>query len=164
MLHVEDADLTGFDVRLPAHLVGMVVMQPFLTLTGEEPFRCQPDRVPQLLATLERTLVIARGADHGAEKTHFTLIPEYCIPGLEGVARIETVLRDPSWPGGTIVIGGTDALLKADYAALCGTAGTSVDTMRNGPERVNDGEWINCCVVWVKAGNGQLRRWLQPKI
>lgn len=163
MVHVEDVDLTAVHVRLPTHLVGMVVMQPFLDLTGE-PFRCLPDRKPAQLAAIERTLAIARTADHGAERTHFTLIPEYCIPGLEGIARIEAHLRDQSWPTGTIVIGGTDALSREDYATVCEGPDTSVDGARNGPDRVQDGEWINCCVTWVKTGTGQLRRWLQPKL
>ena len=164
MVHVQEVDLTELDVQLPTSLVGMVAMQPSLTrkLTTE-PFRCRPGSKEEQLVALERTLAIARVADHGAEKTHFTLIPEYSIPGLDGITRIESILRDPSWPNGTVVIGGTHALSKADYAALCSEDGTSVDLIRNGPDCVQDGEWINCCITWVKTENG-LRRWLQPKI
>src|SRR5437016_14569711 len=103
VVYVQEVDLTRFDVRLPAGLIGMVVMQPFLDLT-DEPFRWQPARRVEQIAAIEHALGIARSADHGAEKTHFTVIPEYSIPGLDNVARMETVLRDPSWPAGTIVI------------------------------------------------------------
>jgi len=163
VVEVQDVDLTAFDVRLPTMLVGMVLMQPLLKLTSE-PFRCLPERKAEQIAGLERTLSIAKAADHGAEKTHFTLIPEYSIPGLDGIARIENILRDMSWPGGTIVIGGTDALSKMDYAVLCSEDSTTVDLAHNGPDHVQEGQWINCCITWVKTASGDLRRWLQPKI
>jgi hypothetical protein len=159
---VPDVNLVELGVRLPTGLVGMVVMQPFLKLTGE-PFRCEPRHKAEQLAALERILTIAKAVDHGAEKTHFTVIPEYSIPGLDGIARIESLLRDHSWPNGTIVIGGTDALSKADYAALCDENGTSVD-VPNMPCKVRNDEWINCCITWVKVADDDLRRWLQPKI
>lgn len=138
-------------------------MQPRLELT-EEPFRCQLTRKANQIAALERTLEIAKANDHGAHRTHFTIIPEYSIPGLEGIATIESVLRDADWPAGTVVIGGTDSLPKADYAALCGEASTYIDIPHNGPDHVQDNEWVNCCITWVKAPDGQLSRWLQPKI
>lgn len=160
--HVQEVDLVSAGIQLPPDLVGIVVMQPFLSLT-REPFRCQSARKAEQIAALERTLEIAKTRDHGAEKTHFTVIPEYCIPGLDGIAAIETAMQDASWPGGTVVIGGTDALTKADYAQLCGAQETSVDG-RNGVDRVHDSEWINCCITWVKTSGGELRRWLQPKL
>ena len=129
-------------------------MQPFLKLTGE-PFRCEPRHKAEQLTALERTLTIAKAADHGAEKTHFTVIPEYSIPGLDGIERIESLLLDHSWPIGTIVIGGTDALSKADYAALCDKNGTSVD-VPNIPCKVRNGEWVNCCIMWVKVAEDDL--------
>ncbi len=137
-------------------------MQPYIELT-EEPFRCLPQRKASQIAALERTLGIARAADHGAGKTHFTVIPEYSIPGPEGIARVETILRHPSWPCGTVVIGGTDALCKNEYTRLCDEEHTAVDDS-NAATRVGNDEWVNCCITWVKAANGDLPRWLQPKI
>jgi hypothetical protein len=154
VISVPDVDLTALGVTLPADLVGMVLMQPFLKLTGE-PFRCEPRHKAEQLTALERTLTIAKAADHGAEKTHFTVIPEYSIPGLDGIERIESLLLDHSWPIGTIVIGGTDALSKADYAALCDKNGTSVD-VPNIPCKVRNGEWVNCCIMWVKVAEDDL--------
>ena len=53
---------------------------------------------------------------------------------------------------------------KAEYATLCGGERTVVDDP-NTPPRVRDHEWVNCCITWVKkTGNGDLYRWLQPKI
>jgi hypothetical protein len=53
MVHVQEVDLTALGVTLPADLVGMVVMQPFLKLKGE-PFRCEPRHKAEQLAALER--------------------------------------------------------------------------------------------------------------
>lgn len=79
------------------------------------------------------------------------------------MAGVESVLHDSSWPVGTVVIGGVDALTKAEYRNLCDGADTRVDT-RNAPDRVHDNEWINCGVTWVKAASGNVSRWLQPKL
>jgi hypothetical protein len=159
VLEIKEVEL---GVTLPADLIGMAVIQPFLNLT-EGPSRCVPGHKTEQLLALERTLTIAKLADHGAEKTHFTVFPEYSIPGLGGVERIESILLQPCWPTGTIIIGGTDALSKNDYTTLCEGNGTSVDEP-NAPCKVKNDEWINCCITWVKVGDSDLRRWLQPKI
>ena len=141
-------------------------MQPFLhpTLTDTEPFRCRAEAKEELLGAIRRTLDIARSADHGAGVTHFTLFPEYSIPGLEGVALIESEIEKESWPPGTVVIGGTDGLRPQDYAELCAGAETTVDRERNGPDKVESGQWVNCCITWVKTSEGKVKRWLQPKL
>jgi len=33
-------------------------------------------------------MAVARQTPHEAEKTHFTVFPEYSIPGLDGIALI----------------------------------------------------------------------------
>ena len=67
---------------------------------------------------------MARAASHGAPKTHFTLFPEYSIPGLEGIAFVHAAISAPDWQNGTIVIGGADALSKPDFATLAGAPNT----------------------------------------
>jgi len=47
-----------------------------------EPYRCTVASTPAQLSALTRTLEISREAQHGAGKTHFTVFPEYSIPGL----------------------------------------------------------------------------------
>ena len=136
-------------------------MQPYIEVDGGA-VPLLPRRKASQIAALERTLGIAKAADHGAGKTHFTVIPEYSIPGPEGIARVETI-RHPSWPCGTVVIGGTDALCKNEYTRLCDEEHTAVDDS-NAATRVGNDEWVNCCITWVKAANGDLPRWLQPKI
>jgi len=164
MIHVETVDLSPSGVILPSDLVGMVIAQPYLSLTTTEPYQCTVQSKPSQLEMLTETLEVARAARHGEQKTHFTVFPEYSIPGLDGVACVENILRRADWPTCTIVIGGTDALSKTDFETLAGEQGTHWDTIHNGLDSIQQHEWINCGITWVKGADGTVNRWLQPKI
>lgn len=164
MVHIEIVDLALLAVTLPSEGVGMVIAQPFLSLTKIEPFHCTDLSKPDQLLMVRDTLAVARAAKHGATKTHFTVFPEYSIPGTDGIALIDIALAQADWPTSTIVIGGIDALSKAEFSALAGAAGTHLDTAHNNLDRIEQDEWINCCITWVKDGNGNISRWLQPKL
>ena len=164
MIHIKTVDLSPRGVTLPSDRVGMVIAQPYLSLTATEPYRCTPGAKARHLAVLTDTLAVARAAPHRAPKTHFTIFPEYSIPGLDGIAHVDTALGAADWPNGTIVIGGTDALSKADFVTLAGAEGTHLDVSHNGLARIAQNEWINCAVTWVKAADGTVERWLQPKL
>jgi len=142
----------------------MVIAQPYLTLTPEEPYRCTAATKEGQLEVLAKTLNVSRDAPHGAQKTHFTVFPEYSVPGLDGVAIIDTALTAEDWPPGTIVIGGTDALSKDDFETLSVSPNTHLDNEWNGFDRIAANEWINCGITWVKAADGIVERWLQPKL
>lgn len=164
MVHIEPVDLSLLGVGLPSDRVGMVIAQPYLSLTPAEPYQCTAATKPQQLQMLADTLKVSRAVQHGATKTHFTVFPEYSIPGPEGIALVETILRAADWPNSTIVIGGTDALTQAQYAQLLQGDSTHVDVTRNGTERVGADQWVNCAITWVKCGDGRLERWVQPKL
>jgi hypothetical protein len=164
MIHIKQVDLRSRRIVLPANKVGIVIAQPFLELSTVEPYRCLEQSRERQLGTITRTLDIARACRHGADKTHFTIFPEYSIPGLEGVQLIENALAQENWPHGTIVIGGLDALSKEDYTALIFRNGAQFDAECNSPEHVNDNEWVNSALTWIKAADGHIERWVQPKI
>jgi hypothetical protein len=164
MINVETIDLTRRGITLPSDRVGMVIAQPYVELTANEPFQCEPAATARQMAVLRETLAVARAAPHGAAKTHFTVFPEYSIPGLGGVALIDATLSHANWPAGTIVIGGTDALSKLDFATLAGARNTYWDSEHNSLARIAANEWINCGITWVKAADGTVERWLQPKL
>lgn len=167
MVHIETIDLSPRGVTLPSDRVGMVIAQPHLpstSLSSEEPYQCTEQAKPQQLAVLTETLAVARAVHHGAPKTHFTIFPEYSIPGLDGVALVEAALRADDWPNGTIVIGGTDALTQAQYVQLLQGGATHVDATRNGVDRVETNQWVNCAITWVRGADGSLERWIQPKL
>ncbi len=111
--------LSTRNVTLPSDRVGMVIAQPHLSLTDTEPYRCIPAARGQQLAMLTETLAVAKSNRHGAPKTHFTVFPEYSIPGLDGITTIETVLHSVDWPNGTIIIGGTDACPNHKIQGSC---------------------------------------------
>src|SRR5271154_3296709 len=105
MITIETVDLASRGITLPCDRVGMVIAQPCLGLTAIEPFQCRPDLQLQQLAVINRTLEIARAVPHGAQRTHFTIFPEFSIPGLAGVALIDDAIRSPNWPARTVVMG-----------------------------------------------------------
>src|SRR5580698_7971151 len=96
MVHIETIDLSTLGVTFPSDRVGMVIAQPYLpdaSFSGEEPYQLTEQAKPQQLAVLAETLAIARSNQHGGNKTHFTIFPEYSIPGPEGIELVETVIR-----------------------------------------------------------------------
>lgn len=164
MVHIETVDLSSRNVTLPSDRVGMVIAQPYLSLTNVEPFSCTEDAKPRQLAMVSETLKVALAVPHGASKTHFTVFPEYSIPCPEGIELVESALRSPGWPNGTIVIGGTDAVSKSAFVTLANSPGTHLDMTHNSLDRVMESQWINCAIIWVKGGDGKVERWLQPKL
>jgi len=142
----------------------MVIAQPYLALTDTEPYKCSAATKDAQLASLTATLDVARAAKHGAPKTHFTVFPEYSIPGLDGIALVQASLEAIEWPVGTIVIGGADALTKPEFTALAESPRTHVNTDHNPLPQIADDEWINCGITWTKAADGTIDRWLQPKL
>ena len=116
MVTVEEQEI---DLELPSDNVGIVVMQPFIDLNQNEPRRLVNGSRSRQIDRVLKTLQIAADADHACDKTHFTVFPEYTIPGLEGVKKIEEVLNDETWKQGTIVLGGIEGLTKREYSELC---------------------------------------------
>ena len=151
VIHVETIDLSARGVMLPSDRVGMVIAQPYLSLTSTEPYRCTAEAKPRQMQMITDTLTVAIAAGHGASKTHFTVFPEYSIPGTEGIARVEAVLCSPQWPVGTVVIGGTDALSKSEFSSLVAGPNTNVDSANNGLDVIGEDEWINCEITWLSA-------------
>ena len=164
MVYVDRVDLTARGIVLPSDRVGMVMAQPRLHLTAHDPFTCLPDYKDRQLAAVQAALDVALLKSHGADKTHFTILPEYSIPGLEGVAQVEATLAKLAWPTGTIVIAGVDALTKGELTTLAGRPHTHIDAVHNALVRMGQNEWANCSVTWVKATNGTVEKWIQPKL
>lgn len=160
MVQIKEVQL---NITLPDDAVGVVVMQPFVELGVEEPFRWRNDKKTKQIERIIRTLEIAKQADHGCEKTYFTIFPEYSIPGLEGVEKIQEILESNSWDSGTIIMGGVDGLTKDDYSTLCNEDNTEV-IPQNRSDNILETQWVNCCITWVKDLNGSFKKWVQPKL
>ena len=150
------------NVTVPETGLCISQMHPFVELVSSEPYKWQQDKKNKQLDRISRFMNIAKQFD-GNGKSHFTLLPEYSIPGIDGINRVNRFLLDYSWPSGTIVIGGVDGLSKKEYAILCNNAISCVSP-DNASEQIADEKWVNCCITWVKESNGNLKRYIQPKI
>ena len=167
MTQVNFVDLSKWGVTPPADGVRMVIAQPHLpttVLTPHEPYRLTDDARSRQLEVLERTIQIASVSRDTEHTTHFTILPEYCIPGLTGVQLIEERLLSESWANGTVLIGGLDGVTRDEYADLLSHSRTHHDQHLNGVARVATDQWVNCSITWIKSSDGQLQRWVQPKL
>lgn len=163
-VNVVEVDLGALGVQLPPAAVGMVLAQPRIQFTDQEPIVCVPARRQKLLDDAKRALDVARARHHRVDKTHFTVLPECSLPGLDGVAVVDEALAQADWPAGTIVIGGVDGLGRDAYAQLLSGPHTTHDVETSAPGLVGPGQWVNCSVTWVKLPTGEVHRWVQPKI
>lgn len=161
VISVEHVNL---DVSVPKDEVRMVAMQPFIIFPEEdvEPFQWRPDAVPHQLEGIVRTLELGRSGFSG-RGANFTVFPEYALPGREGVALVDDAVCSGEWPANSVVIGGVDGLSKADYQQLCGDFGLRYAN-GNSPDYVEDNQWVNCCIIWVKDVQGSVAKWVQLKI
>lgn len=166
MINIDFVDLTKNAFTFPSSRVGMVMAQPHLpreSLTAEEPFQLNADAKGKHISILEETLAVACLSRDDGLRTHFTILPEYCIPGLDGVQFLEDKLRTSDWPCGSVLIGGTDGLTSDQYGEICEGELTHV-AEQSTPSHVGSGKWVNCAIIWIKFADGRLERWLQPKL
>ena len=85
---IEEIDL---NITIPVAGLCMAYMQPFVELTGTEPYKWQQDKRNQQLDKISRFLDIAKQFD-GNGKAHFTVLPEYSIPRSKGDSKYEKPL------------------------------------------------------------------------
>ena len=164
MVRVIEVDLGLLGIRFPRGGVGMVVAQPYVRFTGNEPFTLLPATMQRALECVDETLAISRRCAHDADRTHFTIFPECTLPGLEGVDRVTAALSQANWPTETVVIGGVDGLNREQFAALLQRPNTVHDNEGNALDRMREDQWVNCCVIWAKLPSGEVRCWVQPKL
>jgi hypothetical protein len=142
----------------------MVLMQPYLKLDGEnEPFKWMPDGVADQIAAIKRTLEISNGQMNGFEgHAHFTVFPEYSIPGVDGVNTINAFIENEGCKKGRIVIGCVDGLTKDEFFVLKELPNTVVH--ENTLSKLSDDHWVNCVIIWCKDLEGHVQKWVQSKL
>ena len=160
MIHVEEIDL---ELTFPQDGIGVVCMQPYIELSNTEPYHCLTKNKPAQLDRIRRTLEIAKRSPHGCDQTHLTIIPEYSVPSLDGVALIQEIVEQADWPGNSLLVAGVDGLDYQSFSHLCCLGSTHIHR-ENNPARMDTNKWINCCVVWKKGAAGNPLRWVQPKL
>lgn len=160
---VEFEELEGSGLRIPAAGFGLLLAQPRVELSAHEPFRWEGGKRQAQLEAVSRVLTLAAQPPPSVGPIHFTVFPEFSVPGLDGIAMIDAAMAANNWQVGTVVIAGIDGLSKADYGLLCSAAETRV-AAPNAPANVAESQWVNCCVIFVKQAEGKVDRWVQPKL
>src|SRR5659263_705995 len=152
------------DIHIPFNEVRIVAMQPFVKFQSpiNEPFKWSTDVVESQINAITRTLDLAQ-TGFGEKTANFTLFPEYAIPGLAGAEVIDNRINNETWTNESVIIAGIDGLNKEEYNILCQELAVSV-TSSNAPSLVPNGQWVNCCIIWIKDQNGMVHKWVQPKI
>lgn len=163
MVNIHNVDLEPIGITLPSDRIGIVIGQLFVDVTAAEPYKCNPALVAAQLDAISATLEVSKARHHQATNTHFTIFPEYGLPGIAAITKIDSALSDEAWPPSSIIIGGVDGLSKAEFASLASEPETHL-CPENAVANINEGEWINCAIIWVKKPNGATERWIQPKI
>lgn len=161
MLNIIEQDI---DLVLPSSHVRMVLMQPFVHFERPytEPYKWRDAKKAGQLQAIQRTLQIANPADDRSH-SHFTIFPEYAIPGVDGVRTIDEAIQSREWPIDTVIIGGVDGLSQNEYSELCRMDDTEFDQC-NAPQNIGNTEWVNSVITWTKDNQGNLRKWVQPKL
>lgn len=152
------------NIHIPYNEVRVVAMQPFIQLhsTTEEPFRWADHLIATQLNAITRTLDLAQDG-FGGRTANFVLFPEYSVPGLDGASLIDNRITNDNWGNESIIIAGIDGLNKDEYSHLCQELTVNVSP-ENSPSSVPDGQWVNCCITWIKDHVGRVQKWVQPKI
>lgn len=154
------------DFVVPCDALRMVFMQPYVedNLTAHEIYKWKDinNNIDTQINRIRRTLEIAKTNEWGFNQAHFTIFPEYSIPGIRGIDYITTYLENPteSWPNNSVVIGGIEGLDKIEYSKI---ARSFKGSPLNSITKIPYDRWVNCCVIWIKVGN-KITKFVQPKI
>ena len=146
---------------LPADTVRMMLVQPFLEF-GEPPMEPFP---PSAAYAQRLTDAISDVFEKVIQYSpRVILFPEFAIPGVQAVERVAAALSSINVASPTIVIGGVSGLHKGAFEQLCVLPNIAAIDLVNAPSRVQETEWVNTSVTFVKDDEGAVRLWLQPKL
>ena len=165
MINVEQIKI---DIRIPQDAMRVVSMHPFIQFHSnhgalpQEPFRWSDAAIGEQLNAISRTLDISQDS-FGGRGANFTLFPEYAVPGVKGASIINERISETDWPNESIIVAGVHGISKSEYADLCNMLGAVV-SQSNMPDSVPNDQWVNCAVIWVKAHDGAIGKWVQPKV
>lgn len=159
MMHVKIIEL---DLLIPEDRIRVVAMQPFIRLQKpvSEPYKWDPAKIDYQIAAIENTLDIAQ--NENGKEVNFIIFPEYSVPGIAGLLRIEERVKNQIWPKNTILFAGIHGLMKVEYIEICEKLEITPE-FNNQFLHINDNEWINCSIIWVKSNTGAISHFVQLK-
>jgi hypothetical protein len=149
-------------VTLPTESVRILSAQPFLEFQEpvQEPYPMSVDCASRLSQGLDRMIEAAT-----LSRPQFIIFPEFSVPGVSGVERLRDFLLSNEIAGPTVVIGGVTSLSLTAYASLMALPDVEVNVYpTNAPAVIPSDNWINTSVTLIKADDGKVAMWLQPKL
>lgn len=148
--------------------LGMLIMQPLvkekLIFDRINGFVWIASQKKKQLADLNHLMNMAQDpclAGHNTN-TNIIIIPEYGIPGIEGVQLIRRRLEESSVKN-QIVIGGIDGLSNSTFLNLLSESKLSNHAKLNTESVVKRSKWVNSAIVFEKSAEG-IHIFLQPKM
>lgn len=157
-----NVDHHEIDVEFSHDAVRMLLHQPHIEFETpvSEPFRIAKSHVARHLDAIRRLLDCTASFNPS-----FVLLPEYSVPGVIGIELIHKAASDAAFPHNTVLVAGVDGLSKSEYAEALGALGESaVVNSGNLASSIEEDNWVNCSISWVKDRAGAVRAWVQPKI
>jgi len=146
--------------------LGILIMQPLIDgmLIFENRWKWK-DGVEKSnqLSNLQKLMDLAENsslAGHNTE-TDIVIIPEYGIPGINGLELIKRKLRESSTQN-QIVIGGLDGMDRKEYLDLLDDSALSAPIKLNIQRAISRAQWVNSAVIIEKADQA-ISVYLQPK-
>lgn len=146
--------------------LGILIMQPMIAemLIFENRWKWKDGgEKSNQLSNLQKLMDLAQDsslAGHNTE-TDIVIIPEYGIPGIEGLEAIKKRLIDSSIQN-QIVIGGLDGIARSEYIDLLDDSSLSTSTKSNIERAIHRAQWVNSAVIIEKADQA-ISVYLQPK-
>jgi len=147
-------------IDLDADSSGFVFAHPHLTTTLEPPFRLTEDIRGKMSTILGNCLHAAFEHINGLPRVCFVVAPEFSLP-LESLQTVEQILSSNACAPNTVIIAGLEWIKAQEYSALL-AASNNPDAMKQKHPDAN--LFVNCCIVWIKAADGTLLRYIQPKL
>lgn len=151
----------SIDLTFPSAHVKMLVVQPYLQFHQplQEPYKLLNECGSRMLSGIDNVFALSN-----TFQPNVILFPEFSLPGVEAVERVQTALLS-TVTRPLVVIAGVHGLTRDEYARLCSLTGVPVRVdPANSSDVVGKSEWVNTSVTFVKNNHGQLTLWLQPKL
>jgi hypothetical protein len=147
-------------IDLDADSVGCLFAHPEVTATQERPFKLTDSTRGRMATIFMNSLHAAFEQVQGLQRIGFVVAPEFALP-FESLNSAESILKSPECAPNTVVIAGLEWITAEQYIALLDGS----DNPKALKEKRPDANlFVNCCIVWVKAFDGRLLRYIQPKL
>lgn len=142
--------------------LGMMIVHPHILMKVDKAaFSIQESSKQKLRQTIMDCLSLAsNGAGGNKCNAQVIVFPEFAVP-FDSFLEIENLLKAEEWPRNTVVVSGVEPTGPKEFDELL--RGSSNPTGSN-KLKYDSSTFVNFCVIWTKAADGTVGRYLQPKL